>query len=247
METQILKLNEPYEYIYCNGSIGLHIATLIVYEAKVNDDGDYLLETHSHPVVKYRIRPGGTVWNRAELRDCKVLCREDNKHISMDKFYEFVSDIGHIHIEGNKEEVNLREAEVQLWKFILDQNGIEIDWPMLYSSNGEQRPQVEFNIALDFKRNPEGSDHKYTCRDLGTSDDIAFHGGSSLYFYAEFDTKEDLKAILTNNMSGYYRMFQDHQFRIIYSWPEGCEFADVIDEINKKEAEIREESNDIDV
>ncbi len=44
MDTQILKLNEPYEYIYCNGSIGLHIATMIVYEAKTNDDGDYELD-----------------------------------------------------------------------------------------------------------------------------------------------------------------------------------------------------------
>lgn len=77
METQILKLNEPYEYIYCNGSIGLHIATMIVYEAKVNNDGEYVFETHSHPVVKYENRPGGTVWNRAELTDCHVLCRED--------------------------------------------------------------------------------------------------------------------------------------------------------------------------
>ena len=50
METQILKLDQPYEYIYCNGSIGLHIATMIVYETKTNEDGDYELETHSHPV-----------------------------------------------------------------------------------------------------------------------------------------------------------------------------------------------------
>ena len=38
METEILKLDKPYEYIYCNGSLGLHIATMIVYEAKTNYD-----------------------------------------------------------------------------------------------------------------------------------------------------------------------------------------------------------------
>ena len=86
METQILKLDQPYEYIYCNGSIGLHIATMIVYETKTNEDGDYELETHSHPVVKYSKRPGGTVWNRAELTDCTVLCREDNRRITMESF-----------------------------------------------------------------------------------------------------------------------------------------------------------------
>ena len=108
METQILKLNEPYEYIYCNGSIGLHIATMIVYEAKTNEDGDYELETHSHPIVKYRLQPGGTVWNRAELRDCRVLCREDDKRITMQEFYDFVSGVGRMRLaddEGN--EVNM--------------------------------------------------------------------------------------------------------------------------------------------
>ena len=91
METQILKLDAPFDYIYCNGSIGLHIATMIVYETKTNEDGDYELETHSHPIVKYYDRPGGTVWNRAELTDCTVICREDNKHITMEQFYNFVS------------------------------------------------------------------------------------------------------------------------------------------------------------
>lgn len=43
MDTEILKLDPPYNYIYCNGSIGLHIATLIVYEAKTNEDGEYQL------------------------------------------------------------------------------------------------------------------------------------------------------------------------------------------------------------
>ena len=35
METQILNLKEPYEYIHCNGEVGKHIATLIVYETTI--------------------------------------------------------------------------------------------------------------------------------------------------------------------------------------------------------------------
>ena len=104
MKTEILKLDRPYEYIYCNGSIGLHIATMIVYEAKTDEDGEYELETHSHPVVKYRGRPGGTVWNKAELTDCSVLCSEDDKRISMHEFYNFVSGIGRMRLSERGEE-----------------------------------------------------------------------------------------------------------------------------------------------
>lgn len=44
MDTQILNLNEPYEYIHCNGEVGKHIATLIVYENTKSDGGSYKLE-----------------------------------------------------------------------------------------------------------------------------------------------------------------------------------------------------------
>lgn len=87
METQILKLDRPYEYIYCNGKIGKHIATYIVGETKKDEDGNYSLETHSHPIVQYKDSPRGVVWNRAELTDCEVICNEDDMHIDVEKFF----------------------------------------------------------------------------------------------------------------------------------------------------------------
>ena len=66
METQILNLKEPYEYIHCNGEVGKHIATLIVYETTKGEDGSYKLESHSHPIVKYWNAPGGVVWNNGK-------------------------------------------------------------------------------------------------------------------------------------------------------------------------------------
>ena len=215
METQILKLDQPYEYIYCNGSIGLHIATMIVYETKTNEDGDYELETHSHPVVKYSKRPGGTVWNRAELTDCTVLCREDNRRITMEQFYNFVNDM-----RQGEMAVMPVSMEVPLSKMMLEQNGIEIEWPILRDEDGYMSQQEEFNISLEFKR---------------------------IYFFARFNTKEELKSHLINGMSSYYRMFRNHKFRIEYLWPEGSEFADVVDEVNQMEPEIRKDCNDIDV
>ena len=87
METQILKLEAPFEYIYCNGEVGKHIATYIVGESRIGEDGKYTLETHSHPIVQYKDGAKGVVWNRAELTDCEVLCSEDDMRIDVQKFY----------------------------------------------------------------------------------------------------------------------------------------------------------------
>lgn len=86
MDTQILKLSEPYEYIYCNGEVGKHIATYIVGETKIDENGEYHLETHSHPIVKYWNSPQGVVWDKAELTDCEVLCDDTDKRLDIYTF-----------------------------------------------------------------------------------------------------------------------------------------------------------------
>ena len=246
MKTEILKLDRPYEYIYCNGSIGLHIATMIVYEAKTDEDGDYELETHSHPVVKYRELPGGTVWNKAELTDCNVLCSEDDKCISMQKFYYFVSSIGRMRLSerGEADDYALT-VDAPSWKGVLDLNGIAIKWPML-EEDGELKPQDKFYVNIVVEHNPEGAKFKYTMHDYGASD-IIFSGGAELYFFAEFNTKEDLALILMNGMMSYYAAFSDHQFTIVFDAMDDHEFADVIEKVNSKEKIIRQETHDADV
>lgn len=245
MNTEILKLEPPYEYIYCNGSIGLHIATMIVYEAKMDEDGKYQLVTHSHPIVKYHKCPGGTVWNRAELTDCKVLCREDDKRITMNQFYDFVTGVGRMRLSDDYVDTLMDFLSAPVWKNVLDDNGIEIEWPML-DENGEQKPQDIFYITLMFQENPEGSRFKYTCRDYGASD-IVFVGGAELFFSSQFNTKEDLEMQLMNGMTSYYTAFRDHQFKIVFD-SMGCDdFDDVIEKVNSKEEEYRKESNEIDV
>ena len=242
METQILKLNEPYEYIYCNGSIGLHIATMIVYEAKTNEDGDYELTTHSHPVVKYPNRPGGTVWNRAELTDCHVLCREDNKRITMEQFYGFMNEIGFIHLEDRDEDLDYPMAlEIPIWKHAFDTNGIEIEWPMITRRNGAKEPVRLFNVPLEFKQNPEGSKHKYLCY-VSLIAEIEDEYVAPLYFSLEFNSKEDLEAGLRNGMQAYYRAFRNHEFKICFGWYDDCEFANVLEELSSQSEEIRRES-----
>ena len=81
-----MQLSEPYEYIYCNGEVGKHIATYIVGETKIDENGEYHLETHSHPIVKYWNSPQGVVWDKAELTDCEVLCDDSDKRIDIYTF-----------------------------------------------------------------------------------------------------------------------------------------------------------------
>ena len=82
-----MRLEAPFDYIYCNGEVGKHIATLIVYETTKGEDGKYMLETHSHPIVQYKNSPKGVVWNRAELTDCEVICSDDDMRIDVKKFF----------------------------------------------------------------------------------------------------------------------------------------------------------------
>lgn len=248
METQILKLNEPYEYIYCNGSIGLHIATMIVYEANKTENGEYELVTHSHPVVKYRNRPGGTVWNRAELTDCSVLCREDNKRITMEQFYNFVREIGTMRLaERSDDDESAISVNGGMWKSVINLNNIDIEWPMLRKDDGSQTPQVLFEVGLDIRRTPDGSKNKYVLHDTGATDEISYRGGAGLYFFFEFNTEDELKLLLLNFVQSYYRAFSNYQFHIEFLWEEGSEFADVVNEVNRLEPKLRENCNDIDV
>lgn len=58
METQILKLEAPYDYIYCNGEVGKHIATYIVGESRINEEGKYELETQSPYRAIFKLAKG---------------------------------------------------------------------------------------------------------------------------------------------------------------------------------------------
>lgn len=53
IQTQLLKLEAPYQIISYGGEVALHVATLIVTQEKTDSKGRSKLETHCHPVVNY--------------------------------------------------------------------------------------------------------------------------------------------------------------------------------------------------
>lgn len=161
METQILNLKEPYEYIHCNGEVGKHIATLIVYETTNGEDGSYKLESHSHPIVKYWNAPGGVVWNNAELTDCDVLCTEDKKEVDLFYFFRMVRRDWGVENETDY----LKKAE-SLRGTLID-NDIKFTDTFVINQYHSKLLITEFthNIAVSF----EEQDGKIICRDNGKS------------------------------------------------------------------------------
>lgn len=217
MKTQILKLDTPYEYIFCNGHTALHIATLIVYEAKMNEDGEYELETHSHPIVRNFSTPSGTVWNKAELRDCDVLCREDNMQISLRKFRQILSRYPESYeneYEGKGKSIN------PIWKKDLEDIGIKIAWPV--GEDGKEHFK-EFNVKLEIT---SGKHSAYLCTDYYTD----------YFFYVEADDLDGLKAQLINKRDWYYYIFKEHDFAIRFTC-DNKRYESIIKEINGTKAE----------
>ena len=82
METQLLRLDKPYNVI-CgnNGNFALHIATLMVItEVERKDETGKVVEmvpwTRCYPVVGNTYKMDGEVWMNEEQKDCLVICRE---------------------------------------------------------------------------------------------------------------------------------------------------------------------------
>ena len=210
MDTQILKLEAPYEYIFCNGVVALHIATLIVYETSEDEEGEYQLEAHSHPIVKYKDRPGGTVWNKAELRDCEVLCCEDNMQISLKKFRKLLSR--HPETEENDDAGTSLNP---IWKRDLEDFGIKVAWPL--GDDGKEH-FMTFNVKLDIKTDGK---YPFVCVDRYTD----------FFFYIEAMKLEHLKDFLVARRNWYYQIFKEHAFNITFTCDDK-KYSDFIHEVN---------------
>ena len=97
IQTHLLKLDPPYQIITCRGEVGMQIATLVVTEETRDEDGNYGITTHSHPVVTYvdkqlKKQPDsdsfendpaliacgeGVVWDKVEVNDTSRVCMSD--------------------------------------------------------------------------------------------------------------------------------------------------------------------------
>lgn len=79
IQTQLLRLEPPYNIICSKGNFAYHIATLIVVEEKEQDNNpsSTIKVAKSYPVVDYGDgSPEGDVWMHSEVNSCRVVRRE---------------------------------------------------------------------------------------------------------------------------------------------------------------------------
>ena len=168
IQTQLLRLDPPYQVIYAGGQLALHIATLIVTKEK--DGSDYAIETHSHPVVSYWGKiseigqddpamegefSGGVVRNQIELDKCQSVCRQDVGNISFDNFNFLVYDA----IINQKMNHAPNTIGYELWKL-----GIKYDLPQKdkYCIELSSHPNLKEQFRTHIETSIDGDDLSFT-------------------------------------------------------------------------------------
>ena len=89
MNTQLLKLDQPYDIICGSNKIAKHVATLIVANVEKENTTDcdfpgYVdMHAYSFPVVEYgNGSAAGDVWMDVEVRDCRVIAKAPKENLT---------------------------------------------------------------------------------------------------------------------------------------------------------------------
>ena len=208
MDTQILKQDAPFDYIFCNGEIGKHIATLIVYDTTIDEAGFYELESHSHPIVKYWNAPGGVVWNRAELTDCEVLCNDDDKRVDIEQFGDLA--FAYYHAAWEDEEMDKDQLPSSRLSVLVDMKEKLTNFGISFKTPYDQK---EKEIFIHISK--EGDVYETLCL------------SHFCHFSFESDTLKDVKYRLWDERE-YWEDFYDHVVSFTFNEaydPEYDEFA----------------------
>ena len=177
IQTQLLRLDPPYQIISAGGRVGIQVATLIVTEDKTTEDGDYAIDTHSHPIVNYglkqgveealkydngideiahnrllaRLQPEGAVWNKVEVGDVRVLglAGAKNEPISLAELLNLVPHAPNSYAWDSQSVSRLYELHYNLIKVGLN---IEIDdnnlnWNLPIDSEGTLHVKLELLLG----------------------------------------------------------------------------------------------------
>lgn len=87
MNSQILKLEAPYNIIYAGGRIGRHIATMTVWD----DDEMGIYNACQYPMIDEGGElAAGALAAEAELGDCRVICNERDPRVQLRWLAEMV-------------------------------------------------------------------------------------------------------------------------------------------------------------
>lgn len=159
-QTHLLPLQPPYKYIYFGGIIGKQIATLVATVDKTDNEGNYGIETHSHPVVVYNGQTAeGVVWDKCEVMDCRTVCSETAKKVTLKEFNELLAMTGGAKTDNPDNPMNLLPPmNPNYLRSALRAADIALEMPTDVNYYGPDQPGTlrDFKVKLLFNVSDDG-------------------------------------------------------------------------------------------
>jgi hypothetical protein len=214
MNSQILKLEAPYNIIYAGGRIGRHIATMTVWD----DDEMGIYNACQYPMIDEGGElAAGALAAEAELGDCRVICNERDPRVRL----RWLAEIVKYDLEQEEpvefsyiwERLSLLGVKV-IWDKARDENG-----ELLKDDEGNEIDENVYTISLSF----DGT-HSHLLARSYTS--------SGFYFYARGPVEEVYKEIHYQHMV-YESMFYKEHLLIKFETPDGWE-QHIVDLLNER-------------
>lgn len=160
IQTHLLPLQPPYNYIYYGGIVGKQIATLVATVDKTDKEGNYEMETHSHPVVVYNGQTAeGVVWDKCEVMDCRTVCSETTKKVTLKEFNELLAMTGGAKTDNPDNPMNLLPPmNPNYLRSALRAAGIVLEMPTDVNYYGPDQMGTirDFKVRLLFDANDDG-------------------------------------------------------------------------------------------
>ena len=214
MNSQILKLEAPYNIIYAGGRIGRHIATMTVWD----DDEMGIYNACQYPMIDEGGElAAGALAAEAQLGDCRVICNERDPRVRL----RWLAEIVKYDLEQEEpvefsyiwERLSLLGVKV-IWDKATDENG-----KLLKDDEGNEIDENVYTISLSF----DGT-HSHLLARSYTS--------SGFYFYARGPVEEVYKEIHYQHMV-YESMFYKEHLLIKFETPDGWE-QHIVDLLNER-------------
>lgn len=216
MNSEILKLEAPYNIIYAGGRIGRHIATLTVW-----DDGELgIFEASQYAMIDEGGElASGALVTEAPLGDCRVVCNERDPRIALRPLAELVKyDLEQdepVEFAYLWERLSLLGVKV-IWDKVRDEDG-----KLVKDDEGETIDENVYEVSISF----EGLHEHLFARS---------YVSSGFYFYARGTAEEVYKELHYQHMI-YESLFHDDYLLIKLTTPDSWE-QHIIDLLNERKA-----------
>lgn len=222
MNSQIIKLDAPYQVIYAGGKIGRHIATVMTWEDDQEGDAA-IIGARQYPVIDQGGEfVAGTLVCEAELEDCRVVCPVNKEGKPGTNLYWFASMVEYDFLQEEPmgadhmfDRLKALDCTIALPE---DKNRKDED--------GNPLPQTDYLISLDILplREQEGEETTYRVKSNK-------FGG---FYFESYGTAKEIYYDLQYQRTCYMEMFRKHLIEIKFYTEDMMLLDDVIEKLNRE-------------